>query len=1022
MKTLHSLAATTAAFLFALAPALTANDWPQFRGDSGRTASSTETLPAKLHLQWVREFPEPRPAFPTEVRLAFDASYEPVVAGGVIFVPSMRSNSLTAFDTATGAERWHFITGGPVRFAPSIANGRAYVASDDGYLYCLDTSDGGLIWKFRGLPAERDDDRKLLGHGRLISLFPARGGPVVHEGFVYFAAGLWPGDGVFVHAVDAKTGKARWSNTDSNRLAQANLDHGIMSEAGITPQGYLAVSGDKLIVPCGAQLPAILDLKTGELDPYSSGWGGRVGLPKGSWFVAAQGRFLSASGDLYDLARPNQQTDMGFKRDRKPENPSMVYPSGLTRLMIDPTNQRELGEFRQPILSPNALIFSSALAHLPGGAPDTKGSAMVAYDLANVKLREVGKEIPAHRANDQYPDLLGGEFQELWRLPSALKVHIYAGSRLYAGGPGMVQAIDLNTKSTKPAIAWNAKIEGTPSRMLAANGELFVVTLEGRLYAFGAEEIAKPAVHSQPQQLLVENETWKARATQILEASGQPEGYAVVLGLESGGLVEELLRQSSLDVIALDPDAAKVAQLRERFFERGLYGDRVVAIAADPLDNTLPPYLANLVVTEASSSAAPSAVFRLLRPYGGIAVLNAEPDLSQQLLDADLPGSAIREAGDWVVYSREGALDGATDWSHTEATSGNAGASQDLFVKTPLGLLWFDSSIRWHRKPGSAAVRVAGGRVFINAENLLAVDAYTGRHLWETSLPKTESRDGFVAVSDAVYVIDGKRCLVLDATDGSETGEIALPADVAAEPNAGWEIVRVWGDYLVGTSREHLICIDRRDGSLKWQFKCRRRYLSVAVGSGKVFCSVLMNKRIGETEGKTHAFDLATGELVWENNNGLEIRYGDSQDVLVTGMGVYSGLDGSKLRAGADGLLVAGSRLIKKEDDAYTLFDLSTGVKDAEHPPWTRRGCTKLRFSPNMATTRYLANAAYVDLTTQKITPLWNMRSGCNNNLFPADGLLNIPNISGGCECNYTPTSIALAPLAEIVPKSEPKD
>nr|MCU0981049.1 hypothetical protein [Pirellulaceae bacterium] len=65
------------------------SDWPQFRYDAGRTAASPEELPATLHLQWTRSFPAPRPAFPGEVRLRFDASYEPVVLGKTLFVPSM---------------------------------------------------------------------------------------------------------------------------------------------------------------------------------------------------------------------------------------------------------------------------------------------------------------------------------------------------------------------------------------------------------------------------------------------------------------------------------------------------------------------------------------------------------------------------------------------------------------------------------------------------------------------------------------------------------------------------------------------------------------------------------------------------------------------------------------------------------------------------------------------------------------------------------------------------------------------
>jgi len=86
---------------------------------------------------------------------------------------------------------------------------------------------------------------------------------------------------------------------------------------------------------------------------------------------------------------------------------------------------------------------------------------------------------------------------------------------------------------------------------------------------------------------------------------------------------------------------------------------------------------------------------------------------------------------------------------------------------------------------------------------------------------------------------------------------------------------------------------------------------------------------------------------------------------------------------------------------------------------WFRRGCTGMRSSHHLVTTRYKANAAYLDLETRKITPLWNIRPGCNNNLFPAGGILNVPNVTGGCECNYTPTSKAFAPVAQLVREEE---
>jgi len=176
-----------------------ADDWPMWRYDANRSAASPENLPDQLHLQWIKEFPSPKPAWPDEPKLDFDRSYEPVVMGLTMFVPSMVNDSVTALDIRTGDVKWRFPTGGPVRFAPAAWNNKVYVVSDDGFLYCLDANKGKLLWKFRGAPAAG----KVLGNGRLISTWPARGGPVLADGTVYFAAGIWPFMGVFLYALDA---------------------------------------------------------------------------------------------------------------------------------------------------------------------------------------------------------------------------------------------------------------------------------------------------------------------------------------------------------------------------------------------------------------------------------------------------------------------------------------------------------------------------------------------------------------------------------------------------------------------------------------------------------------------------------------------------------------------------------------------------------------------------------------------------------------------------------------------------
>ncbi len=1029
-----------------------AADWPQFRYDAGRTAASPHELPAQMQVLWTRTLPPPRPAFPHEVRLAFDASYEPVVLGNTMLVPSMVTDCVTALDTETGEERWRFIAEGPVRFAPVAWEGKVYFVSDDGHLYCLDAADGSLRWKFRGLPEERQD-RKVVGNGRLISLWPARGGPVLVDGVVYFAAGLWPTEGVFIHALDAQSGEPVWSNTESHHIPASNWDHGIGFDAGLTPQGYLAVVGDKLVVPCGTQLPAFLDPQTGKLGDYTMGWGGRVGLPKGCWFVAGIGSYLSHGGDLYDITRPYTE------RVENPNYGRWLYPGGWTRLEAEPANQRELDAFRQPVFTAGAMYES-----------DRDG--ILARDLTSVALNERSRvEVPPHRSDDTYPDTFIAAFEQLWRLPARLDLHIKAGGRLYAGGPGVVAAVDPAAEDG-PKVVWRAEIDGTPHRMLAAGGKLFVVTTEGAILAFGAPHAGEVARHAPPIGSPPPTDAWTQKTADILEATGVRDGFALVLGIDRGRLVEELARQSDLHVIAVDADAEKIAVLRRQFHTAGLYGKRVALLVGHPAAYPFPPYLANLVVSEdpdrlpqADEQALAEAVFQVLRPYGGVACtwgsLAAPSRIEQIVQDEAFAGATVREAGNFVLLSRSGPLPGAADWSHAGANAANTGASEDDFVRSPMNVLWFDASQRWHKYPGQIEVRVAGGRLILLEEGgLRASDVYTGRRLWEVAVPvgaepraETLARDAarearqrhwgpppslspatqLVVLEDAVYISDGRRCVVLDAATGVVVGRIDLPDDL----DAPWMNLTVHDDRLIGTSGRHVLCMHRSTGELIWRVEMDRAGLSLAVGGDKVFCAEMANRRRGEDEtrdGTTRALDLRTGETVWRKAGGAPLRYSEPLDLVVTPGGLFRGADGAPAAQPATagpnrwivegrglpegGLpgVVAGQRLLTGNEQLLVVYDLPKCEPAGKPLEWVRRGCTGTRASTHLLTTRYRSNSAWIDLATREITPMLGVRPGCavNNNLYPANGVLNMPNLTGGCTCNFAPASLALVPAAVL--------
>jgi len=166
-----------------------------FRADAARSGFTTDRLPRQPKLRWVyRAAQKPSPAWPTRNRLAFDRSFQPISAGGVLCFGSSTDDKVYALDAETGDLLWTFFTDAPVRFAPAAWKGRLFVASDDGHIYCLSIDDGEVLWQRRGGP--RND--MLLGNDRMISRWPARGGPVVVDDVVHFGAGIWPSEGIFL--------------------------------------------------------------------------------------------------------------------------------------------------------------------------------------------------------------------------------------------------------------------------------------------------------------------------------------------------------------------------------------------------------------------------------------------------------------------------------------------------------------------------------------------------------------------------------------------------------------------------------------------------------------------------------------------------------------------------------------------------------------------------------------------------------------------------------------------------------
>jgi len=1009
------------------ASAAMAGDWPQWRCDAGRTACSPEPLGAKLSLQWVRELPAPRPAWPaSQDKLQFDASYEPIAAGGLLIVGSMNDDSVAAYHAATGELAWRFRTDGPVRFAPVAYKGNIWAVSDDGHLYCLDQATGKLLWKLRGGP----DGRKVIGNGRLVSMWPARGGPVLHDGTLYFAAGIWPFMGTFIYAIDPDSRQVRWCNSASGS-AWTIQQHRSPAFAGVAPQGYLAAGADTLLVSGGRTVPAALDVKTGDLRYFHVASRSVIDTDSCGYDVAVAGEFYFNSGQMHRIADD----------------------------------------------SPAAVV--SASVYGPGEM----------YGLAKGKLFARSLKFQDSNSTDR-----GGKQAQkkvlppIWRhqTPQPLKrLFMRAGNCLYASTTdGEAVAIDL----AQPAqFAWQAKVDGEPWTMLAADGRLFVVTLDGRIYCFAGQAVAQPKRHALAKAPPAADSSAgiaspRGAGKDAVTLTGAKSGYAVVLGADAA-LADDLAAGSDLDVIVLDADAGKVAALRAQLGER--YGRRVAALAADLPGAKLPPYLASLIVAAGAGMADEPLLreaYRVLRPYGGTACFKATDELAARIKHLAAAGgmsgaeAAVKDG--WVMLKRAGALRGSGSWTHQYADAGNTVVGKDSLVKAPLGLLWFGGPANDEILPRHGhgpSPQVIGGRLFIEGPNILrAVDVYTGKLLWDRQITgvgrfydntnhqpgANEIGSNYVSAADGVYVITPNTCMKLDPATGRTAMEFHLPADLGSKAN--WGFITVWDKYLIAaaapvpggkvpnysSSSETLVVMDRQGGQVLWRRRAARsfRHNTIIAGNGRVFCidrpgsakRDALRRQLQPVAGASalYALDAATGKVLWQADKdvfGTWLGYSAEHDVLLqagsastdraydeakNGMIVYRAADGQVVWKDLE-LAYNGPCMLRhdtiitnsKSDGAGFALDLMTGKRRTLPDPLTGKpvdwrysrmyGCNTAIAGENILTFRSAA-AGYVDLTGGTGTGnLGGFKSGCTSNLIPADGVLSAPDYTRTCTCSY---------------------
>ena len=1000
-------------------------EWPCHRHDAAQAGVTREKLIFPLGSAWKYEPSQgPAPAWPEPGkewhRLDFDYAFQPVISEGQIFFGSSADDTLRALDLGTGKLNWRFTAGGPIRLAPAASGGRVYFAADDGCAYCLDAKTGAVVWRFRGAPGER----KLLGNGRMISRWPCRSGVLVLDGVVYFTAGMWPAEGIYVYALDAQTGRQIWCN-DSSGVAYRLQPHGGASAfTGVAPQGHMAATQELLIVPSGRTTPAAYDRRTGELawyQPYLY----LLGHPRESWDDRSSGgSWLLLAGDVYFS---------GVHKPGAPDIPSAMGEGGPQPGDGLATFSLKTGR-RQQVLADAELALAS-------------GETLYAV----VRGRLMALDFEQFRRS--------GAVAAKWSVEHGRAYSMaLAADALLVGGADAISAYDVADGRLLGSVKTGEQVRGiaiSARRVVAA-------TDKGSLVCLG---VGRPA---QAPPTIREPRTWTfsqpgphaSQAEAILQRSGVTAGYALLVGFPDEKLAVALALQSDLHVInahcgQVDPDRARAALL-----ETHLYGSRLAVEAlSDPANVPYASYFADLVVVGPEArGVAPQELYRLLRPCGGKMLFAglAGGDVQRLLEACGAPKKEIRQSENETLLVR-GALPGTGEWRCHWGDPGNTGIGAESRLSLPLELLWFGGPGPDRMMPrhwATSAPLCVNGRLFVSATNhVIAVDAYNGRELWARALTGAGRKtafwfsSNFVADDDGVYVAVQDACHRLSQATGRTLAVYALPTTQEAGKASGdavWSYLALTPELVLGGSAPRknaeqsvaVWAVSKADGSPRWVYKARHGSVPNLClahnGSALFLLDLAIQPGPGQGGGRPRSgelvsLDLATGAERWRKQiaaHALPLRC-TADVVLVAAYGAFDARTGQelwarkdwteepliyddKLLAGTSWDVVSTARLLRT-GEPWLVPDQVTG----RPRPWQffrAYGCGEVLGCRGLLICRSGTLGLY-DIAGEALTNFGAVRPNCSLSAIPAAGLLLMPEASSACSCSYNfQTSVALIP------------
>ena len=948
-------------------------DWPTYRRDNQRTASSNSELTFPLHLQWVHKTRHvPHPAWPApaendfwnrkynlQPRVVFDRAFHSVCVGDALYFGSSADHKVYCLDAGTGSERWAFFTEGPVRLAPTIVDDKLLFGSDDGYVYCLNADDGSLIWKYRH---DVGDERRIPGNERMISSMPVRSGVLVEENVAYFSSGIFPNQGVYQVAVDVNTGQL----LGSGRLS-------------VSAQGYLERRSGKLYVP-SARDPAGtfaaelvkrgkgVGQETNQFPdefPYSFIAARNVRLGGGDGKVAAinadDGSKLwtaSVEGKAYGLSiaggRLFVNTDQGLTYCFGSEQvdsqliatevmPAFGFGSDSERQSVQAAAQRILVESNAQ--KGYCLVLNSGTGGLAYELARQSDLSVVAIEsnqqLAQVSRKQLdatgfyGHRVVVHELNLNkplpYTDYVFNLIVDAGRLNEAL-----SGGVASVGNEVSREEI---TRVLRPGtgVAWSG---AAVASVLTERPEA-----SGRVSKNGAYEDRNDGIIRRAK--LDRIGEWSHMYADVSNTSCSTDervkGRMAMQWFGKPG-PRDMLNRHHRTVAPLWKNGRLFIPGNDQIFAADAYNGTL-------LWNVKLPESRRIAAFRYCSYMAASDDHLFAVAADECHALNAQTGYAEHVFQ--VPQRSDREESDWGYVANvqnllvgSGCRKGASRREHTRESIMEAAYFDEQYVVCSDYLFAFD--------------HVTTGRQWV-------YESRTGALINST-----------ITIGDeTVFFVESKNAATLLSENGRNK-----PAALLAG----------------GAS---IVALDLRSGAEKWRVDTSltqtQHNLYVAWSSGNLIAVGSRNSGTDKATAKVvydiETRDGKTGKIVWQHEQMQQTKIGGDhgeQDMhpVIVGSTLYC------------------------EPMAY---DVATGVQqDWGWKLGKRSGCGNISASASTFFFRQ-SNPTAFDLSSQSVSPVTTAtRPGCLINIIPAGGLLLIPEASSGCTCNYgVQTSLAFLPMGD---------